>query len=170
MNARPSIDAIDAAILRAVHADPDATTVAIAEATGLARNTVRARLRRYAEDGTLLPYDHRISPRALGYPVSAYLVTKVKQRLLAEVGRALGEIPEVLHVQGLSGVEDLLVEVAARDDNDLYRIAGLVLDIEGVKRTTTGLVMRELVGYRVNQLIPGAAPDASGRERSGATG
>ena len=37
--------------------------------------------------------------------------------------------------------------------DDLYRIAGLILDIDGVEKTTTGLVMRRLVDYRLSPLL-----------------
>lgn len=148
-------DAIDAALLRALIEDPDATNIAVAESTGLARNTVRSRLARYTEEQALRTFERRIDPAFLGYPLSAYVVTKVVQRKLASVAQALSEIPEVLEVQGLSGINDLLVHVAARDADDLYRVAGCILDTDGVKRTNTGLVMRELVGYRIAQLING---------------
>ncbi|GGH99958.1 Lrp/AsnC family transcriptional regulator [Pseudarthrobacter oxydans] len=153
MTTHRKADPIDAALLKALIADPDATNIAVAESTGLARNTVRSRLARYAEEAALRSFERRIDPAFLGYPLSAYVVTKVTQRKLASVGKALGEIPEVLEVQGLSGVSDLLVHVVARDADDLYRIAGRILGTDGVKRTNTGLVMRELVTYRIAQLL-----------------
>lgn len=148
-----SADAIDAALLHALIDNPDATNIAVAEATGLARNTVRSRLGRYAEEQTLRTFERRIDPAFLGYPLSAYVVTKVTQRKLTSVSQALGDIPEVIEVQGLSGLNDLLVHVVARDADDLYRVAGRILATDGVKRTNTGLVMRELVSYRIAQLI-----------------
>ena len=152
MSTGRTADAIDTLIFDALIADPDATNVAIAERTGLARNTVRARLARYAEEGTLRSFDRRIDPAFLGYPLRAYVVTKVTQRKLAAVGEALSAIPEVLEVHGLTGVTDLLIHVVARDADDLYRIAGRILGIDGVKRTATGFAMQELVGYRIGQL------------------
>ncbi len=146
-------DAIDVALLRALVAHPDATNLAIAEATGLARNTVRARLARYAQEEALHSFERRIDPAFLGFPLQAFIITTVKQRKLGSVSATLGEVPEVLQVHGLSGVADLLVHVVARDADDLYRIAGRILAIDGVKRTTTGLVMGELVEYRIAQLI-----------------
>lgn len=149
---RPA-DRIDTALLGALIRQPDATNLALSEATGLARNTVRARLARYEEEGSLRSFQRRISPAFLGHPLTAYVVTRVKQRRLTEVGAALAEIPEVVEVLGLSGVTDLLIHVVARDADDLYRIAGRILGIDGVKRTSTGLVMRELVPYRIGQLL-----------------
>jgi DNA-binding Lrp family transcriptional regulator len=119
---------------------------------------VRARRARYAEERALRSFERRIDPAFLGYPMRAFIVTTVKQRKLAQVATTLAEVPEVLQVHGLSGVADLLVHVVARDADDLYRIAGRILAIDGVKRTSTGLVMGELVEYRVAQLIGAARP------------
>ncbi|MEI3849330.1 MULTISPECIES: Lrp/AsnC family transcriptional regulator [Microbacterium] len=146
-------DRTDRGLLRQLIRTPGATIVALAEATGLARNTVRARLTRYDEDGTLRSFQRRIDPAVLGYPLSAYVLTRVTQRKLDQVGAALADVPEVIEVLGLSGITDLMIRVVARDADDLYRVAGRILDIDGVKRTTTGLVMREMVPYRIEQLL-----------------
>ena len=79
--------------------------------------------------------------------------TWVTQRRLDEFAAALASIPEVVQVDGISGQTDLLVHVAAADADDLYRIAGQVLEIPGVERTNTALVMRELVSYRITPLL-----------------
>jgi len=162
MDTKHTADRVDASLLLALAATPDATTVALAEKTGLARNTVRSRQARYEEEGSLRSFDRRIDPAFLGYPLRAFVVTKVTQRKLATVGKLLSQIPEVLEVQGLSGVADLLVQVAARDADDLYRIAGSILNIDGVKRTNTGLVMRDLVSYRITPLVERVGARKSG--------
>ncbi|PKZ65496.1 AsnC family transcriptional regulator [Gordonia terrae] len=147
------IDAIDARILRALNDEPRATVLALAEKTGLSRNTVQARLSRLERDEVLLPFDRRIDPSALGFPLSAFIFTSVTQRSLATIAEALDAIPEVVQVHGLSGVTDLLIQAVARDADDLYRIAGRILDIEGVEKTTTSLVMHRLVDHRVGGLL-----------------
>lgn len=146
-------DAVDARLLLALTEEPRATTVALAERLGLSRNTVQARLARLDERGALDSFERRIDPAALGYPLTAYVTTRVTQRRLDEAGAALADIPEVLQVQGMTGQTDLLVHVVARDADDLYRIAGQILAIPWVERTDTALVMRELVGYRIEPLL-----------------
>lgn len=150
---KKTADSTDRALLRRLIQTPAATIVALAEATGLARNTVRSRLSRYEQDGTLHSFQRRIDTTALGYPLSAYVLTRVTQRKLDAVGVSLARIPEVVEVLGLSGISDLMIHVVARDADDLYRIAGRILNVDGVKRTTTGLVMRDLVPFRLEQLL-----------------
>ncbi|MFE9324270.1 Lrp/AsnC family transcriptional regulator [Nocardia sp. NPDC052278] len=160
MPSTPTVDQIDARILLALADAPRATVLALAAETGLSRNTVQARLSKLDAAGSLHSFERRINPLALGYPLQAFVLTNVTQRKLAAVAAALADIPEVLEVHGLSGVADLLIHVAARDADDLYRVAGQILDIKGVKRTSTALVMRELVDYRINPLVAALASAA----------
>ncbi|GHE89911.1 AsnC family transcriptional regulator [Amycolatopsis deserti] len=150
------VDAVDARILLELAEHPRATTLALADRAGISRNTAQSRLARL-ESSALDSFERRISPAALGYPLSAFITAQVTQRLLDEVAAALAGVPEVLQVQGISGPVDLMIQVVARDADDLYRIAGLILAIPGVERTNTALVMRQLLGYRITPLLRQAA-------------
>lgn len=152
-----TIDAIDARLLLKLAEHPRATTVALADEVGIARNTAHARLTRMEQNGTLDSPERRISPVAVGYPLTAFVTTRVRQRKLDKVAAALAAIPEVLQVHGISGATDLLVHVVAADAEDLYRIAGQILAIPDVERTNTALVMRQLVDYRITPLLRKAA-------------
>lgn len=150
---QPKADTVDRSILTAFLDDPWATQLAIGQKAKVSRNTVRARIQRYRESRSLHGFDQTIDPAFLGYSLRAYIFTTVRQRELDPVAGALAAIPEVLEVNGLSGEVDLLVEVVAQGADDLYRVAGSILDISGVERTSTGLVMRPLVPYRIHQLL-----------------
>lgn len=151
------VDRIDARLLLALTRAPRATTIALAAAVGLSRNTVQARLSRFDSSDIVRSFERRIDPAALGYPLQAFIFTRVTQRKLGRVAGDLAGVPEVVEVNGLSGVTDLLVRVVAQDADDLYRVAGQILAINGVRRTTTALVMRDLVDYRVEPLIAALA-------------
>ncbi|MGH3970115.1 MAG: Lrp/AsnC family transcriptional regulator, partial [Mycobacterium sp.] len=153
MPSRDTADSIDARLLRSLTADPRATTAALAEQVGVSRNTVQARLARWRAAGVLTSFERTVTPDFLGYPLRAFVFTNVKQRRLTEVADALAEVPEVVEVHGLSGAADLLIQVVAKDADDLYRVAGHILSIRGVKRTRTALVMHDLVDFRLTPLI-----------------
>jgi DNA-binding Lrp family transcriptional regulator len=154
------IDVTDARLLLALAESPRASVLALAERLGLSRNTVQARLAGLEARGVVTSFERRINPAALGYPLTAFVTVQVVQRRLAEVAAALDGVPEVIEVLGLSGQADLLVQVAARDADDLYRIAGQLLATEGVERTTTSLVMRTLVEHRLAPLLKRLAGQA----------
>lgn len=143
------VDATDARLLLALSEDPRISALALAERLGLSRNTVQARLGRL----DLAAVQLRLDPAELGYPITAYVGMQLRQRLLDEVADELARVPEVIEVLGISGETDLLVQVAARDGDDLYRVAGRLLAIDGVERTTTSLVMRTLVPHRLTPLL-----------------
>ncbi len=159
----PEVDATDARLLLALGEDPRASVMALSQRLGLARNTVQARLTRLESNGVLGPLDRRVRPDALGYRLSAYVTVQVAQRGLADVSAALAQIPEVLEVTGLSGVADLLVQVVAKDADDLWRLTEQVLAIPGVQRIDTALAMRRFVDHRLGPLLERAAGDAAGR-------
>ncbi|MFE7156979.1 Lrp/AsnC family transcriptional regulator [Streptomyces sp. NPDC057636] len=153
MNSARALDVTDARILLALAADPRATVVALAEYLKLSRNTVQARVAKLEQSGALSSFERRITPKALGYPLTAFVTAQVNQHRLAEVSQSLAGIAEVVEVFGLSGETDLLVRVVAADAEDLYRIAGQILAIPGIERTTTALAMRELVPHRLTGLL-----------------
>ena len=157
------VDATDARLLLALAEDPRASVMALSQRLGLARNTVQARLSRLESNDVLAPLDRRIRPEALGYRLGAYVTVTVVQRGLAEVSHALADIPEVIEVTGLSGVADLLVEVVAKDADDLWRITEQLLAIQGVQRIDTALMMRRFIEHRLRPLLERAADDDTGR-------
>ena len=158
----PEMDATDARLLLALAEDPRASVMALSQRLGLARNTVQARLTRLESSGALAPLDRRVRPEALGYRLGAYVTVQVAQRSLAEVSDGLAQIPEVLEVTGLSGVADLLVQVVAKDADDLWRITEQVLAIPGVQRIDTALAMRRFVDHRLTPLLERAAGEVRG--------
>jgi DNA-binding Lrp family transcriptional regulator len=158
----PEMDATDARLLLVLAEDPRASVMALSQRLGLARNTVQARLTRLESSGALAPLDRRVRPEALGYRLGAYVTVQVTQRSLAEVSDGLAHIPEVLEVTGLSGVADLLVQVAAKDADDLWRITEQVLAIPGVQRIDTALAMRRFVDHRLTPLLERAAGELPG--------
>jgi DNA-binding Lrp family transcriptional regulator len=158
----PEMDATDARLLLVLAEDPRASVMALSQRLGLARNTVQARLTRLESSGALAPLDRRVRPEALGYRLGAYVTVQVTQRSLADVSDGLAHIPEVLEVTGLSGVADLLVQVAAKDADDLWRITEQVLAIPGVQRIDTALAMRRFVDHRLTPLLERAAGDTAG--------
>ncbi|WP_306360576.1 Lrp/AsnC family transcriptional regulator [Nocardia sp. CC227C] len=148
-----AIDATDARMLLELVANPRATGVELAARLGLSRNTVQARLARWESAGLLASVERRVDPRALGYPLAAFVAVVVDQHRLDAVVAELAEIPEVTEACGMTGPTDLTVRVVARDADDLYRITGQILKIPGVERTNMALVMRELVGPRTTPLL-----------------
>ena len=147
------LDRTDARLLLALCDAPRATGVQLANTLNLARNTVQARLARWDQERVLGTIDRCVSPRDLGFPLKAYITAVVDQHRLDDVIAELETVTQVTQVTGLSGAADLLIGVVATDADDLYRVAGLVLAVPGVERTTMSIAMHEVVAYRTRPLL-----------------
>ncbi|KUO18155.1 AsnC family transcriptional regulator [Streptomyces dysideae] len=148
-----NVDALDARILLAVDADPRATTVALADRLGLARNTVQARLKRLEESGQLREPSRRVDPAGLGYPLLALITISISQRVGQPTREAILRIPEVVELLVTTGDGDLLARVVARNTEDLHRITNLLLEAPGVVRSNTAIVLLEVQPFSVRPLL-----------------
>ena len=146
------LDITDRRILLAMASAKKRTGSAIAMALNLGRNTVQSRMTRL-ENEILESPDRRIPPAALGYGLLSFIELHVDQRYLEEISAKLAAIPEVLEAHGLTGNADILVRVAAKDAEQLFRVHGQLLHIDGVNRADSALSMAQLVPYRTTALL-----------------
>jgi DNA-binding Lrp family transcriptional regulator len=153
MSIMRNVDALDARILLALDADPRATTIALADRLGLARNTVQARLKRLEENGRLREPSRRVDPAALGYPLLALITMSISQRVGSPTREAILRIPEVVELLVTTGDGDLLARVVARDTEDLHRVTNLLLEAPGVVRSNTTIVLLEVQPFSVRSLL-----------------
>lgn len=156
-----AIDNIDRRILLALDRDPLGTSVSIAHDTGLSRNTVQARLKRLEEGDALGAPSTRLRPRAIDFPILAFVTIELVQGSPKPLNEYLQQIPELLDVYAVSGDGDLRARVVARDTEDLYRITQLLLNAPGVVRTRSSIAIREVISPRIGPLLR-ASIDADG--------
>lgn len=152
----PVIDQTDHRILAVLDDRPRASVAFLAETLHLARGTVRARLAKLtAPDGPLAPVTARLTPASVGRPLRAIVTAEADQATFAGMIDDLERIPEVVECLGISGRSDMTIEVVAVDADDLYRITQEIMRCRGIRRTETGIVMRELLPRRMGQLTCG---------------
>jgi len=147
------LDATDSEILLALDDDPRAPVIELAARLGLARKTVQARLARLEERGLLRPHSQRVPPAQLGYEIDALVTVQVAQAQLEAAVEGLRGIPEVLEAQATTGDGDIICRVVARDPLDLYHVGQLILRCQGIRRTSTVVLMKDLVPYRTVPLL-----------------
>ncbi|MCW4465698.1 Lrp/AsnC family transcriptional regulator [Glutamicibacter sp. MNS18] len=147
------LDETDRRILLALDTDPRVPIMMLAQQLGLARGTVQTRLERLAHSGALRPNTARIRPASLGRGVSAYVSAELDQARLDESIEALRQIPEVLECVAPAGDTDLLIRVAAKDPDDLYRVSEVIRLCPGITRTSTSMILRDVIPYRTTALL-----------------
>jgi DNA-binding Lrp family transcriptional regulator len=73
----------------------------------------------------------------------------------------LQTIPEVIECLAIAGDSDLLIEIVAKDADDIYVITQRIMRCRGIRRTATSMVLRELIAGRHDQLL---APEPAARQ------
>jgi len=153
VNSPRLLDRSSRRILAALDRDPRATVGWLAETLGLARGTVQNRIGQLFDGRTLRPHSITAHPESLGYAVRAMVTAEVDQHCFDDAMVALREIPEIIECVAMSGVNDLLIQVVARDADHLYEVGQQILRCPGIRRTATSLVLKELIEHRMAQLL-----------------
>ncbi|MCD9141250.1 Lrp/AsnC family transcriptional regulator [Streptomyces albireticuli] len=153
-----AVDVLDSKILRLLLEQPRTSVREYARLLGIARGTLQARLDRLERDGVITGTGPRLSPAALGHPVLAFVHIEVTQGHLDPVATSLAEVPEIIEAFSITGGGDMMARVVARDAGHLEDVIQLLVQLPGVVRTRTEVVLRERVPYRMVPLV-----DAVGR-------
>ncbi len=157
------VDALDARIIALFTDDPHVGVLGASRTLGVARGTVQARLDRLQERGVIRSFAPHVDPAAVGYPVTAFCTLEIRQRQgHGPVVAHLSAIPEVLEIHSITGVGDLVVRVAARDNADLGRVIDEIIDDVHVLRANTAICLVTHLEHRTGPLVEAAA--AAGTE------
>jgi DNA-binding Lrp family transcriptional regulator len=153
-----SIDGLDARLIALLAAEPRIGVLECSRRLGVARGTVQARLDRLQSRGVIRGFGPEIDASALGYEVTAFVTLEIRQaRGHDPVTELLAAIPEVIEVHSITGTGDLLCRVVARTNADLQRVIDAIVEVEGVQRTSTVIVLATLLGQRTLPLVHAAA-------------
>lgn len=147
------LDPTDRRLLTALDTNPRAPIAALADLLGLARGTVQHRLERFTAMRDLRANSARVRPAALGLPLRAVVTATILQSERLRTMPGLGAIPQVVECLAVTGSDDLLLHVVARDTEHLREVGLAILSVPGIQRTSTSVVLEEPLEYRVAQLL-----------------
>jgi DNA-binding Lrp family transcriptional regulator len=153
------VDDLDARLLAELRAHPRLGLLEISRRLGVARGTVQARLAKLERRGVVTGFGPEVDPAELGHRLRAFVLLELTQGRLAEAVEALERTPEVLEVDAISGPQDLICRVAARDTEHLQEIVNSLLATDAIRRSTSYVVLSHPIRPRVQPLV-----DAIGRE------
>lgn len=146
-------DEVDVRLLSALDEDARMSVMALADRCGLARGTVQARLERFRALGLFRRHSVRVEPLHVGRAMNALVSVELDEFGLPETLMALEGIPEVLECYAPTGRSDLECRVAARDAQDLHSINEQIRRCPGVARTSTSVLLRQVIPYRMEALL-----------------
>ena len=153
----PSIDALDASLIAFLRQNPRVGLLEAARRLGVARGTVQARLAKLEASGVITGHGPESDPTALGYSISAIVLIELAQGRLGEAVEVMAAIPEVLEADGVSGPQDLICRVVARDTEHLQELVNQLLSTPAIRRCTSYIVLSRQVPPRTGPLVAAAA-------------
>jgi DNA-binding Lrp family transcriptional regulator len=156
------LDAVDERLITALALFPRAGTMQLAREAGVARNTAQARLDRLVGAGVITGFGPEIDLRRLGYGVSAFVTIEIAQGRGPAVDEHLSAIPEVIEAYMTTGSADLLCRVVARDNDHLGHLISRILEVPGITRTTTSLILATRIAPRARSIVHYLQPSPAG--------
>lgn len=148
-----ALDALDLAVLTALHDHPRAGVLELSRVTSVARATLQSRLRRLEELGVITGYGPDVDLAAAGFPVQAFVTLEIAQGALDRVTGDLEAIAGVLEAYATTGSGDVLCRVAASSHEALQ---ATLLDLSrspAVVRSTSVVTLSVVVPPRVLPLL-----------------
>jgi DNA-binding Lrp family transcriptional regulator len=147
------LDDIDRRLLRALSESPRAGVQALSRELGVARNTVQVHLDRMLSAGVITGFGPEVDLRRVGYGVSALVNLQIAQGRTRSVGEALLAIPQVIEAWMTTGPSDLTCWLVAHDNDHLGDLIAKILEVPGIVRTTTSLVLATPIPPRKLALV-----------------
>ncbi|MGB6908623.1 MAG: Lrp/AsnC family transcriptional regulator [Methyloceanibacter sp.] len=143
------LDALDRAILGALIGDGRLSQVELAERIPLSPTAIARRIRALEERGVIQGYQARVNREALGLGMTVIVQVGLKsqnEELLKAFEEAVSSAPSVVSCHLMSGEDDYLVSVMARDLADFERIHKEQLSrLPGVARLKSSFALRNVV-------------------------
>jgi len=140
------LDDVDLKLLAELERDADRPNVELARVIGLSPAASLNRVRRLKESGAITAVRARLDPAAVGYPLRVHVSATLANHEEGTDRRfeaAVRRIPQVIAGDWVTGETDALLEVVARDVEELQRVLTM-LSRAGAQRLLTLLRLREL--------------------------
>ena len=151
------IDELDARLIAELRANPRVGLLEIARRLGVARGTVQARLAKLEARGVITGYGPEVDPAAMGYGIQAFVLLELAQGRLDEAAEVLRAVPEVVEADAISGPQDLLCRLVARDTEHLQEVVNRLLATPAIRRSESHIVLSQQVRPRTGPLERAAA-------------
>jgi DNA-binding Lrp family transcriptional regulator len=147
------MDQFDAAILRELAANGRATQQELGEGANLSGNGAGRRQRALEDRGVITGYTATLDLEHLGFGTAIIVLIGLERqsgRMLTDFEDAVARCPSVVSCHLLSGSEDYVVMLRARDLRDFERIHRTELSqLPGIVRMQSLFSLREVVPNRI---------------------
>ena len=157
------MDQLDVALVEAMRAHPRVGDLELSRITKVARATVQSRLAKLERAGVITGYGPDIDLVAAGHPVLAFVTLEIAQGSLDAVTEELESLPNVLEAYVTSGTADVVCKIAATSHEDLQATLLHISRSGSVGRSTSVIVLSELVRPRILPMLKKGAEGSTSR-------
>jgi DNA-binding Lrp family transcriptional regulator len=152
-----TIDELDARLIEVLRDNPRVGLLEVARQLEVARGTVQARLAKLEARGVITGFGPEVDPTALGYTITAFVFIELAQGRLAEAVAVMDAMPEVLEADAISGPQDVICRLVARDTEHLQVLVNELLRTPAIRRCTSYIALSRQVPPRTGPLVGAAA-------------
>lgn len=135
------LDSIDLQIIELLHDDGRMSCADLARSIGnITERSIRYRLDRLIKNKVIEVHAFA-NPETLGYQVVGDVFIQVEPGKVEEVAQELVQKKQVVYVACSTGEVDIVIQILARTNEELYTfVSNEVGKIPGVRKTTTSIV------------------------------
>ncbi len=142
------LDDLDRQLLTLLQANAREATATLARKLGVARTTVVARIARLEKTGVIGGYGVRLGKPGEEKGLRAYCALQVEPKVGPAVVKRLGRVPEIEELSAVSGIWDYMLLLRADSPERLDQVLDEIGAIEGVKQTTTAVMLARKIDRR----------------------
>lgn len=135
------MDDLDRKIVTLLRGNGRRSVSDLALETGSSRATVRGRIERMEEDGTIIGYTVMLRADALEDAVRGVMMIEIEGHVTDRVIRTLGGFPEVSQIHTTNGRWDLLVELSAASLTEFDGVLRKIRLVPGITGSETSLLL-----------------------------
>ncbi|MGH7125932.1 MAG: Lrp/AsnC family transcriptional regulator [Stellaceae bacterium] len=139
------LDPLNVALLRHLREDPRIAVSELARRVEMSAPAVRERVQRLEEAGVIAGYRLELDPRALGYPIAAFVRVRPMPGKLPKIAELAREMPEVVECHRITGEDCFILKIHLEELDSLDRVIDRFL---AHGQTTTSLVQSSPVPPR----------------------
>lgn len=145
------MDRTDIRLLKALHDNGRLTVKALSEAVNLSQPSCAERIRRLQERGIIHRFSVILSPRELGYPITALVRVRPLPGELTRVEQLIIDMPEISQCDKVTGDDAFICRLHLRNIEDLDPCLSR---ISAHATTSTSIVKSSPVSHRLLPLLP----------------
>ena len=128
---------MNVALLQELQADARLSIAELGRRVNLSAPAVAERLQRLERAGVITGYRAVVDPKALGYPIAAFVRIRPTTRRLQQIPQLAREIPEIVECHRVTGEDCYVLKLHLRSMDDLEDILDRLIVLG---QTTTSII------------------------------